>query len=108
MLPWLIAGSAALGLFVWFFWSRTERVECTLDLERTHEHFHTHLELIGEIFPEAGDAVLLEADPIHLEYGETRTMKSTAVVKRASRLRRWWTRVTGRLEFYELYDVGFE
>jgi len=35
-------------------------------------------------------------------------MASEAVVTRASWLRRKWTRFVGALEFYELYDVGFE
>ena len=105
---WIGIGAVVAFLVVWFFWYRTERVECTIDLERTHEHFHAHVELLEEIFPEAGDAIRVETAPSTLEYGERRTMESTAVVRRASRLRRWWTRFIGRFEFYELYDVGFE
>ena len=106
-MTWVLLTGAAL-LLIWFFWYSTERVDCTLDLERTHEHFHAHLELARQVFPEAGDAVLLESDPVELDYGEKRVIQSQAVVRRASRLRRWWTRVLGRFEFYELYDVGFE
>lgn len=95
-------------LLVWFFWSRTERVPCTVDLERTHDHFHAHVELAAQIFPEAGDELFVASEPVTLEYGETKVMQSEAVVRRASRLRRWWTRLIGRFEFYELYDVGFE
>lgn len=105
---WIGVGIGVTLLVVWFFWTRTERVDCTLDLERTHEHFHAHVELLAEIFPEAGDAMYVESAPVTLEYGETRTVESTAVVRRASSLRRWWTRFIGRFEFYELYDVGFE
>ena len=46
--------------------------------------------------------------PARLEYGEKRTMTAHATVRQASSLRRWWTRVWGIREFYELYDVGFE
>ncbi|TVP73658.1 MAG: hypothetical protein EA352_11805 [Gemmatimonadales bacterium] len=94
---------------IWFFWRRTETVPCRLDLERTHEHFHAHVELM-EFFPEPGDSVRVEGDGdlVRLEYGEAAQREAHAVVTRASRLRRWWTRFTGRLEFYELYEVGFE
>ncbi len=95
-------------LGVWFFWSRTERIPCTLDLERTHDHFHAHVQLAQEVFCEPGDEIYVDGEPVSLAYGETRTMESEAVVKRASSLRRWWTKLVGRLEFHELYDVGFE
>lgn len=103
----LILALVALILVVWFVWRRTDRVPCTLDLERTHEHLHAHLELMGfEVEP--GDSVLVKDAPSAIEYGETRVLESEAVVTRASWLRRQWTRLVGRFEFYELYDVGFE
>lgn len=97
----------ALLLAAWFLWRRTERVPCALDLERTHEHMHAHLELMG-FLPEPGDSVQMERPPERLEYGTRDRVESEAVVTRASWLRRKWTRVIGALEFYELYDVGFE
>jgi len=107
----MIWGIILLGLVIggvaWFQWRSTVRVPCSLDLERTHEHFHAHVELMG-IFVEEGDAVLVESAPDTLEYGEIRRIESQAVVTRASWLRRKWTRLTGAFEFYELYDVGFE
>lgn len=66
------------------------------------------MELAAQIFPEAGDEIFVASDPVRLEYGEAKVMQSEAVVRRASRLRRWWTRLIGRFEFHELYDVGFE
>jgi hypothetical protein len=50
----------------------------------------------------------VEDDIVTIEYGTTETREAEAVVTRASALRRAWTRFTGRFEFYELYDVGFE
>lgn len=97
----------ALSGLAWFHWRSTIRVPCALDLERTHEHFHAHVELMG-VLVEPGDAVLVEDAPGELEYGEVRTLQSRAVVHRASWLRRKWTRLVGAFEFYELYDVGFE
>lgn len=94
-------------LVVWFLWRRTHTVPCSLDLERTHEHLHAHLELMGfEVEP--GDSVRITDAPTALEYGEVKQLQSQAVVTRASWLRRQWTRLVGRFEFYELYDVGFE
>jgi hypothetical protein len=108
MLSPLLAVPGVLAILaVWFLWRRTDRVPCTLDLERTHEHLHAHLELMGfEVEP--GDSVLVRDAPISIEYGETRRLEGEAVVTRASWLRRQWTRLVGRFEFYELYDVGFE
>jgi hypothetical protein len=40
--------------------------------------------------------------------GEQLEHTSTAVVHRASWLRRTWTRWTGGFEFKELFEVGFE
>lgn len=107
---WILGGAVALLLLViWFFWHRTERVPCHLDLERTHDHFHAHVELM-EFFPEPGDSVRVEGDGdlVRLDYGEAAQRESQAVVTRASALRRAWTRLTGRLEFKELFEVGFE
>lgn len=104
---WILGLLFLVVLVPWFLWRRTDRVPCTLDLERTHDHLHAHLELMGfEVEP--GDSVRVENAPDSIEYGETRTVRSEAVVTRASWLRRQWTRLVGRFEFYELYDVGFE
>lgn len=105
--PLVVALAVVALLTAWFLWRRTDRVPCTLDLERTHEHLHAHLELMGfEVEP--GDSVLVRDAPSSIEYGETKRVESEAVVTRASWLRRQWTRLVGRFEFYELYDVGFE
>ncbi|MEJ2502364.1 MAG: hypothetical protein P8177_03465 [Gemmatimonadota bacterium] len=103
----LTAGAAGAGLAVWFIWRRSTRVPCTLDLESTHDHLHAHLLLEG-IDIDPGDAVSVFDAPDRIEFGERRLVQSEAVVRRASWLRRQWTRLVGRLEFYELYDVGFE
>ena len=105
LLPAVVA--AVFLLAGWFAWRRTVRVPCELDLERTHEHLHAHVTLHGvQVGP--GDEVLVRGAPAAIEYGQRRTMKASATVRQASPLRRWWTRVWGIREFYELYDVGFE
>jgi hypothetical protein len=107
MIPYLVSAAAACLLAAWFVHRRTVRVPCDLDLESTHEHLHAHVTLHG-VAVEPGDAVLVQGAPARLEYGEKRTMTAHATVRQASSLRRWWTRVWGIREFYELYDVGFE
>jgi hypothetical protein len=108
MLPYLMtAGAAALALAFWFARRRTLQVPCELDLERTHDHLHAHVTLRG-VAVQPGDAVLVQGAPARLDFGEQRTVRTSATVRQASGLRRWWTRVWGIREFYELYDVGFE
>lgn len=108
MSPLLLAAVAAVFLLAaWFAWRRTVRVPCELDLERTHEHLHAHVTLHG-VQVEPGDEVLVRGAPGTIEYGQRRTLQASATVRQASPLRRWWTRVWGIREFYELYDVGFE
>ena len=107
-LLWVLAG--VIVLTVWFFWRRTDRVPCTLDLESSHEHLHAILELEG-FLPEPGDGVRLEQAPSdfsNVPLNERLEHRSTAVVHRASWLRRTWIRLTGGWEIKELFEVGFE
>lgn len=108
MLPYLLApAAAALALAAWFIRRRTVHVPCDVELERTHDHLHAHVTLHG-VAVQPGDAVLVRGAPSTIPYGERRTLRANATVRQASGLRRWWTRVWGIREFYELYDVGFE
>jgi hypothetical protein len=82
-------------------------IPCTIDLEATQEHFHAHVALMGhEVAP--GDAVLVHGAPSRIPLGERRMMRATASVAPAGALQRAWVRLIGWLQFYELYDVGFE
>jgi hypothetical protein len=87
--------------------ARRARVPCDVDLEATHEHFHAHVDL-GAVEVSEGDSVLLAEAPTHIEFGEVRRYRSSALVERAGPLRRAWTRLVGRFGFQDLYDVGFE
>lgn len=107
MLPYLVPPAAALILAIWFVRRRTVHVPCDVELERTHDHLHAHVTLHG-VAIEPGDAVLVQGAPATIPFGERHTLRAKATVRQASGLRRWWTRVWGIREFYELYDVGFE
>ena len=104
---WLVAALAAILLAGWFLRRRRLVVPCEMDLEATHDHFHAHVALEGiEVGP--GDAVRVENAPSSIPFGERRALRSRAEVRQASWLRGQWTRLRGRLEVNELYDVGFE
>jgi len=104
---WIPCIGAAMLIGLWFRRHRRVVVPCELDLEATHDHFHAHLNLEGVVVS-PGDAVLVQEAPTAIPFGERRAVRSRAEVRQASWLRRQWTRLTGRLELYELYDVGFE
>lgn len=108
-MPWgiVIVLGLVLAAVAWFNRRSTVEVPCTLDLERTHDHFHAHVELLG-VLADEGDAVQIRQAPTTLEYGEIVRMESQAVVKKASWLRRKWTRLVGVSEVQELFEVGFE
>lgn len=110
MTPVLWIAGVVLLLSVWFLWRRTDRVPCTLDLESSHEHLHALLELEG-FAPRPGDGVRMEPVPedfAHVPLNHRGRYTSRAVVYRASLPKRLWTRLTGGLEFKELFEVGFE
>jgi hypothetical protein len=108
MSPYALAGVAAVvALVLWYAYRRTERVPCSLDLERTHDHLHAHVELEGAE-PEPGDAVRVEDAPTRLEYGEKRRMESAATIRHASWPRRQMAKILGTSHIHDLYDVGFE
>jgi len=106
ILTLIAAGLVAVGL-IWFLWRRRIRVPYTLDLESSHEHLHAYLDL-EDLLPDEGDEVVVKDAPSRIPYGTREVRSGEAEVRRASWLRRKWTRLVGRLEFYELYDVGFE
>ncbi len=107
MVPWLLAAVAVAALAFWFVRRRRFVVPCSVELESTHEHFHAHVVLDG-FEAEPGDAIRVTRAPTAIPFGEVQAIRSEAEVQQASWLRRQWTRLIGRFEFYELYDVGFE
>jgi hypothetical protein len=82
-------------------------VPCTVEVEHSFDSLHAYADLDGdiEIFP--GDEVIIHEAPVDVPFGETRTVRSTATVIRASTMERAWTKLTGRLEFMELLEFSF-
>jgi hypothetical protein len=85
---------------------RKVEVPCTVDIEHSFDSLHAYVELEGiEVGP--GDEVLVHDAPTWVDFGERVVVRRRATVVRAGWLERAWTRLTGRLELTELYEVGF-
>lgn len=88
--------------------SQTEvEVPCTVRVVNTFESLEAHVELDGDIAIEPGDEVKVHGEPIDVPFGETRVVRRQATVRRAGPLERFWTRMTGDLEFMELCEFSF-
>ena len=87
--------------------SRVLDIPCTIEIEQTHDHFHAHVVLDGDIAIYPGDHVLVHGEPIRMVFGEARSERRRATVTRAGLLRRAWTRFTARFELQELFEVSF-
>ena len=88
---------------------RKARVEtpCTVEVSHTFESLHAHVRFDGGVTVEPGDEVLVHGSPVMAPYGEVVTERRTATITRATALERWWTRLTGDLEFMELCEFSF-
>ncbi len=88
--------------------SRTMQVPCTVEVEHSDESLHAHVALDGDPVIRPGDEVQVHGDPIHVAFGERRTFRRMATLRRASFLERAWTRTcAGFFEMNELYEVSF-
>ena len=87
--------------------ARTIETACTIEIEQTHDCFHAHLALDGEIEIAPGDRVQVHGGPIRMAFGDKRTERRRATVTRAGSVRRAWTRFVSRFELQELYEVSF-
>lgn len=103
-----LAAVAAVRVAFWYSRRRHVEVPCTVDVEVTPEHMHTHVELEGVLIQPGDEVLLRKAPPRIIPIGTRERYESSAVVGQASWLRRVVTRLTGGASFHELYDVGFE
>ncbi|MEQ8602259.1 MAG: hypothetical protein RIB45_02985 [Marivibrio sp.] len=82
-------------------------VPCTIEIQNTFESLHAHVVLDGDPPIHPGDKVEVHGEPIAVPYGESLTLERMATVRRAGPLGRWWTKVTGDLEVFEMFEVSF-
>jgi hypothetical protein len=86
--------------------SRVVTTRCTIDLERTPQRFHAHVELDG-VDVEPGDVVFVHDAPGGVADGERVVVERRATVRRAGWIARTLERLRGRLAFAELIETGF-
>lgn len=84
-----------------------EDVGCTVEINNTFEELGAHVRFDDGVGVEPGDEVLVHGAPVEVPYGEMRTFRRAATIKRASVLERLWTRMTGDLELMELCEFSF-
>jgi len=92
-----------MGLFS----KETERVPCTVEVSHRFESLHAHLRLNDGSVIHPGDEVEVLGPPVLAAWGEVIVEDREAVITRASRVERLWTRATGDLEFMELCEFSF-
>lgn len=86
---------------------RSVEVACTLEIENTFDALHAHVRLDGGVVVHPGDEVLVHGDPVQVPFGECRTLRRRATIRRAGPVERLWTRLTGDFEFMELCEFSF-
>ncbi len=80
---------------------------CTIEIEQTHDYFHAHVTLDGEIALRPGDQVRVHGTPVRVAFGEKLVERRQATVQPAGILQRWWTRTAAWFQLQELYEVSF-
>lgn len=89
------------------FTRETERVPCTVEVSHRFESLHAHVRFNNGAIVHPGDEVLVHGSPILAAWGEVIVEDRIATITRASLLERWWTRMTGDLDFMELCEFSF-
>jgi hypothetical protein len=84
-----------------------ETAPCTVEVSHRFESLHAHLRFDNGAVVYPGDEVLVHGPEIMAPYGEVVTEERIATITRASALERFWTRMTGDLEFMELCEFSF-
>ena len=85
----------------------TEEVPVTIEVSHRFESLHAHVRFNNGAVVHPGDEVLVHGAPIMAAFGEVIIEDRTATITRATPLERWWTRLTGDLEFMELCEFSF-
>lgn len=84
-----------------------ETAPCEVEVSHKFESLHAHVKFLNGAVVNPGDEVLVHGEPVMAPYGEVVTEERTATITRASSVERFWTRMTGDLEFMELCEFSF-
>ena len=90
-----------------FLTRKVERVPCTVEVSHRFESLHAHVRFNNGAVVHPGDEVLVHGAPVIAPWGQVVTEDRIATITRATALGRWWTRMTGDLEFMELCEFSF-
>ena len=85
----------------------TERVPCTVEVSHRFEELSAHVRFDNGAVVHPGDTVLVHGSPVMAPFGEVVSEVREATITRATALERFWTRLTGDLEFMELCEFSF-
>ena len=89
------------------FFRKVECVPCTVEVSHKFESLHAHVRFSNGAIIHPGDEVLVSGEPISAPYGEVVVEEREATIRRATVLERFWTRITGDIEFMELCEFSF-
>jgi uncharacterized Zn finger protein len=84
-----------------------ERAPCTVEISHKFESLHAHVRFNNGAVNYPGDEVQVEGPEIMAPFGEVVSEDREAVIYRASKLERLWTRLTGDFEVMELCEFSF-
>jgi hypothetical protein len=84
-----------------------ERAPCTVEISHKFESLHAHVRFNNGAVIYPGDEVQVKGPEIMAPFGQIVREDREAVILRASRLERLWTRLTGDLEVMELCEFSF-
>ncbi|SEW43762.1 hypothetical protein SAMN04488515_3118 [Cognatiyoonia koreensis] len=84
-----------------------ETAPCTVTISHRFEELSAHVRLNNGAVIHPGDTVQVQGPEIMAAFGELVEEDRTAIITRASKLERMWTRATGDLEFMELCEFSF-
>lgn len=86
---------------------KVEQVPCTVEVSHRFESLHAHVRFNDGSVVHPGDEVQVEGPPVLAAWGEVISEDRIATITRATALERFWTRLTGDLEFIELCEFSF-
>lgn len=92
-----------MGIFI----KKIEKVPCTVEVSHRFESLHAHVKFNNGAVVNPGDEVKVSGQPISAPYGQVVIEEREAIIKRATGLERFWTRITGDFGFMELCEFSF-
>jgi hypothetical protein len=84
-----------------------EHAPCTVEISHKFESLHAHVRFNNGATIYPGDEVKVQGPEIMAPFGEIVSEDRDAIIYRASKLERLWTRLTGDLEVMELCEFSF-